>query len=81
MALAPTKEMIQLASEGKTNEFASSYNEQILSWLDPKKVYSELDGCILLSCEKSGRFSHRKLVAEWLEQATGNKVLEFGHDS
>lgn len=77
MALAPTREMIKLAHDGKTEEYTKQYTEQILSWLDPQKVYEELDGCVLLCWEKSGSFCHRRLVAEWLEKNTGNKVNEL----
>lgn len=77
MALAPTREMIKLAHDGKTEEYTKQYTEQILSWLDPQKVYEELDDCVLLCWEKSGSFCHRRLVAEWLEKNTGNKVNEL----
>lgn len=77
MALAPTREMIKLAQDGRTEEYTKIYSEQILSWLDPVKVYEKLDGCVLLCWEKSGSFCHRRLVAEWLEKNTGNKVNEL----
>ena len=77
-ALAPTWEMTKLAYEGKKEEFTTLYAEQILSWLDPKKVYEELDGSVLLTREDTLPFTHGRLVAEWLEKGTGNKVKEFG---
>ena len=80
-ALAPTKEMIELAHAGKFDEYTKRYREEILSKLDPLKVYEELDGAILLCWEKSGSFCHRRLVAEWLEAATGEEVPELDEDS
>ena len=77
MALAPTREMINLAQEGRTEEYTKLYTEQVLSWLAPMKVYQELEGIVLLCWEKSGSFCHRRLVAEWLEKGTGNKVNEL----
>lgn len=77
LTLAPTREMINLAHDGKTEKYIKQYTEQILSRLDPQKVYNELDGCVLLCWEKSGSFCHRRLVAEWLEKGTGNRVEEF----
>ena len=77
MALAPTREMINLAQEGRTEEYTKLYTEQVLSWLDPMKVYQQLDGSVLLCWEKSGSFCHRRLVAEWLEKGTGNKIDEL----
>ena len=77
MALTPTKHMADLLLEGNTDKFSQLYTTEILAWLDPVKVYEELDGCALLSTEKSGAFSHRRLVAEWLEKGTGKKVNEL----
>ncbi len=76
-ALAPTKEMIELAHAGNTEEYTRLYQSEILSKLDPLKVYEELDGAVLLCWEKAGSFCHRRLVAEWIESATGEKVLEL----
>ena len=77
MELEPTQHMINLAHEGRTEEYTKLYQEQVLAWLDPQKVYEELDGSVLLCWEKAGEFCHRRLVAEWLEQGTGNKVTEL----
>lgn len=79
-ALAPTWEMIRLAHEWKKEEYTKIYQEQVLAWLDPKKVYEELDGSVLLTHDDFLPFSHRELVAEWLEKGTGNPVKEFGYD-
>ncbi|MBQ3447269.1 MAG: DUF488 family protein [Synergistaceae bacterium] len=76
-ALAPTRAMIKLAHEGRTEEYTEQYTFQILSRLDAQKVYEELDGSVLLCWEKAGKFCHRRLVAEWLELATGNEVKEL----
>ena len=76
-ALAPTRSMIELAHEGRTEEYTEQYTEHVLSRLDPVKVYEELDGSILLCWEKAGKFCHRRLVAEWLERATGKRVPEL----
>ncbi len=75
--LAPTREMIELAHAGNTDEYVRRYRAEILSKLDPLEVYDELDGAILLCWEKAGSFCHRRLVAEWLEEATGKKVPEL----
>ena len=76
-ALAPTFEMIKLDYENDYGQFITMYREQILSWLDPVKVYQELDGAVLLAHNTFFPFSHRFLVAEWLESGTGNKVNEL----
>lgn len=59
------------------NEF---YN-QILKQLDPKKVYEELDGSILLCYEESNEFCHRHIVAAWFEIMLGVTIYEVKHES
>ena len=76
-ALAPTRSMINLAHEGRTEEYTERYTSQVLTLLDAQKVYEELDGSILLCWEKAGKFCHRRLVAEWLKRATGEAVPEL----
>ena len=80
-ALAPTREMIELAHAGNFDEYTMLYRKEILSTLDPLKVYEELDGAVLLCWEKAGKFCHRRLVADWLEKATGNAVDELDEDA
>ena len=77
-ALAPTRELINIAHYGKIDEYTKLYSEQVLSHLDPLKVYRELDGSILLCWEKAGKFCHRRLIADWLAKATGLDVKELG---
>lgn len=59
------------------NEF---YN-QILKKLDPKKVYDELDGSILLCYEESNEFCHRHIVAAWFEIMLGVTIYEVKHEN
>ena len=76
-ALEPTRSMIKLAHEGRTEEYTEQYTSNVLSRLDAKKVYEELDGAVLLCWEKAGKFCHGRLVADWLERATGEPVPEL----
>ena len=55
----------------------SGYPEVVLSRLDPVKVYHVLDNSVLLCWESPEKFCHRHIVAQWLEEATDNKVMEF----
>ena len=73
-ALAPTWAMVRMKN---MEEYTRLYKNRILSLLDPVKLAAELDGAILLCWEKPGEFCHRRLVAEWLEAATGEAVPEF----
>lgn len=69
--------MIELAHAGKTEEYTRRYRSEILSGLNPLEVYSELDNSVLLCWERAGAFCHRRIVADWLENAVGKPVLEL----
>lgn len=73
-SLAPSWTMIRMRG---TQNYISLYRSQVLAKLNPHEVMSILDNSILLCWEKAGRFCHRRLVAEWLEQATAIEVPEF----
>jgi len=77
-ALAPSWNLVRIKdAEGYTRR----YRNEVLNRLDPKKVYKDLgDDAILLCWEKPGEFCHRRLVAEWLEETLGIKVLELGNE-
>jgi len=57
-------------------EYTKSYHKEVLSKLNPQEVYDELKGCTLLCWEKSGKFCHRRIVAEWLQKELGVIVPE-----
>ena len=57
--------------------YTKAYYEQVLSKLDPQKVYDDLNDCVLLCWEKADDFCHRRLVAVWLELSLGIKVPEW----
>lgn len=68
---------IGIISEEENNRYyVQQYYEQVLSELDPEKIYRELDNSILLSCEENTEFSHRHIVAAWLELLLDIKVPE-----
>lgn len=59
-------------------EYTKIYYEIYLNKLDPLKTYNELEeNAILLCYEKTGKFCHRRLVAEWLEKNLNVKVNEL----
>ena len=72
--LAPPWELVKLKDEER---YAQIYRSEILAKLDAWKVAAYLDNCVLLCWEKPEEFCHRRLVAEWLERFTGQKVPEF----
>ena len=56
--------------------YIEQYYNQVLSKLDPEKVYKDLDHSILLCYEDSEEFCHRHIVAAWLELLLDEKVSE-----
>jgi hypothetical protein len=77
-ALAPSWELVKIKDVA---EYTRRYKKEVLSKLDPKQVYKHLgEDAILLCWEKPGEFCHRRLVAEWLEEALGIKVPELGYE-
>ncbi|MBQ7105814.1 MAG: hypothetical protein IJN90_08155 [Bacilli bacterium] len=68
---------IGLITEEENNSFyIREYYNQILSKLNPKEVYDELDNSTLLCYEDSNLFCHRHIVAEWLELTLGVSIYE-----
>lgn len=58
--------------------FAERFLEETLTQLDPRKVYADLgEDAILLAYEPAGEFSHRIIVAQWLEQSLGIVIPEY----
>jgi len=54
------------------------FYEEVLGVLDPRKVYEELgEDAILLCWENPGEFCHRRLVAQWLEEALDITIDEM----
>lgn len=73
--LAPKYDFFMQWKENHNNDYyIKCFNEQVLSKLDPMRVYNEL--CLLadsskiaLICyEKPSDFCHRHLVADWLAE-------------
>lgn len=70
-ALFPTWNMIHITDE---EEYEKAYHEQILSKLDPMKVWEDLHDAVILchesmdKIEKGETFCHRHIVARWLEE-------------
>jgi len=59
-------------------EYAIEYQRETLNKLDPTKVFEELGFDVVLLCwEAPGKFCHRRLVAEWLEEALSIEVPEY----
>ena len=82
--LAPKKDFwiiwhdnIGKISEEENNKFyIREYWSKVLSRLDAKKVYQDLDNCILLCYEDNTKFCHRLIVAAWFELLLGVTVDE-----
>lgn len=76
-ALAPSQSILDTLPD--TDTYTKRYREEVLSRLDPKKIYEEeiahfanLLGkkkVVLLCYESAEKFCHRHLVADWLNDA------------
>lgn len=72
------KDQIGKISEEENNRYyVEEYWKQVLSKLDPEKVYKELNCSTLLCYEDNTKFCHRHIVAAWLEILLGVKVPEM----
>ncbi len=56
-----------IPAEENNKFYVQEYYSQVLSKLDPEKVYSDLDYSILLCYEDNTEFCHRHIVAAWFE--------------
>jgi hypothetical protein len=78
--LAPSWRLVQAAKSSAIDEgeYIRRYREEVLSKLDPGKVYADLgEDAVLLCWENSGAFCHRRLVAEWFEEELGGPVKKY----
>ena len=72
--LAPTRPMLKMSRREYDPQFRA-----ILERLDPRELYESLGANAVLLCwEKPNLWCHRRLVAEWLEQALSIEVPELG---
>jgi len=62
--------------DGDEDKYTKAYYDEVLSKLDPEKVYADLKGKVLLCWERSGSFCHRRIVAEWLERELEVEIPE-----
>jgi hypothetical protein len=77
--LAPTPYILGAKKSGKIDEdyYTYLYHRDVLSKLDPKRIYEDLKDNVILCWEKPGTFCHRRIVAKWLEDELGIEVPEW----
>jgi len=63
--------------DGDATFYTKCYEEQVLSVLNPQRVYDDLADKALLCWEAPGQFCHRRLVAEWLQKSLNVSIPEF----
>lgn len=82
--LAPKKEFWDIWNNNKDKKsdeennryYIEEYYKQVLAYLDPLKVYRDLDYSIILCYEEENDFCHRHIVAAWFELFLGFEVKE-----
>ena len=77
--LYPPSDLLWSYKQGQIDQeqYTEWYKKEVLDKLDPKQVYEDLNGKVLLCYEKSGAFCHRNIVASWLREA-GFSCEELG---
>lgn len=63
-----------VSEEENTRFYIEEYYKQVLSKLDPLKVYKDLEYSTLLCYEDSEEFCHRHVVAAWFNLLLGNTI-------
>lgn len=66
----------RISEEENNRYYVQEYWNQVLSKLDPEKVFRDLDYSVLLCYEPNTEFCHRHIVAAWFEILLGVKVPE-----
>lgn len=78
IALAPSVDLLKRSKAGLPwPSYVAEYKKDVLSKLDPQKVYSDLKDSVIMCWEVPGDNCHRRLVAEWLEKSLGVKIPEL----
>lgn len=67
----------KISEEENNRYYVQEYWNQVLSKLDPEKVFRDLDYSVLLCYEPNTGFCHRHIVAAWFEILLGIKVPEM----
>lgn len=64
--------------DGDKEFYTDRYLEEVLKPLDPLKVVEDLGrDAVLLCWEKPGKFCHRHIVADWIQEKVGVLVEEL----
>jgi len=84
LALAPPWWLLKAARAPGGNAIYDRHFGEQLGQLDPRTVYDQLlqlagPDPILLCWEPFNVCCHRRMVAEWFEQALGIEIPELGH--
>lgn len=71
--LNPPKQLLFDYKNGlcSQEEYRDRYYTEVLNQLNPKEVYSELKGKVILCYCGKDTFCHRQLVLEWLQDNIG----------
>jgi hypothetical protein len=67
----------QYKKDGDEAAYTEAYYAEVLSKLNPQKVWNDLKDSTLLCWEKSGSFCHRRIVADWIRDNVGVSVPEL----
>lgn len=64
--------------DGDKEFYIKQFYKEVLDKLNPIEIFNELgEDAILLCWEKSGKFCHRRLVAEWFSKTLKKEIKEL----
>jgi uncharacterized protein (DUF488 family) len=63
--------------DGDETFYKEQYQKEVLDTLNPKEIYENLKDSTLICWETKGKFCHRRLVAEWLENKLNINIPEL----
>lgn len=77
--LAPERQTFYEKKSGHIDdkEYEKRYREEVLSKLDAQKIYDMFYDKVLLCWCDIGKFCHRRIVAEWIQESLGIQVDEW----
>ena len=67
-------------SYSEIEEYIKRYYLEVLSKLDPEKIYEKIRYTILVSDERTDSLAKRHIVSEWLRLYIGDKISESYYD-
>ena len=79
LSLAPSRSIFfaKKAGEIDEKEYEKRYKKEILSKLNPKDIYEQLQKNVLLCWEPQNQFCHRHIISKWIKSELNIEIPEW----